>query len=79
MLVTMVPEIQKNLENMGAYEMMTHLREMFQVQARQERFETAKALYSCKKAEGQSVSAHVLKMQGYIDHLASWVFPLCQS
>ena len=38
MLATMVPEIQKNLENMGAYEMLTHLREMFQVQARQERF-----------------------------------------
>ena len=62
MLVTMVHEIQKNLENKGAYEMITHLKEMFQVQAKQERFETSKALYSCKMAEGGSVSAHVLKM-----------------
>ena len=38
MLVTMVPEIQKNLENKGAYEMITDLKEIFQVQARQERF-----------------------------------------
>ena len=76
MLVTMVPEIQKNLENKGAYEIITHLREMFQVQARQERYETAKALYCCKMAEGQSVSAHVLKMQGYIDHLARLGFPI---
>ena len=30
MLATMVPKIQKNLENMRAYEMVTHLREMFQ-------------------------------------------------
>ena len=49
---------------------------MFQVQARQERFETSKALYSCKMAEGGSVSAHVLKMQGHIDHLARLGFPI---
>ena len=76
MLATMVPEIQKNLENMGAYEMLTHLREMFQQQARQERFETTKALHSCKMAEGASVSTHVLRMKGYIDHLCRLGFPI---
>ena len=64
MLATMVPELQKNLELMGAFEMVTQLKEMFQQQARQERFETTKALHSCKMAEGASVSTYVLKMKG---------------
>ena len=51
---------------MEAYEIMTHLKEMFQEQARRERFVTTKALTSCKMALGTSVSAHVLKMKGYI-------------
>ena len=68
MLATMVPEIERNLEHMEAYEMIHHPKKMFQQQARQERFETSKALYSCKMAEGASVSAHVMKMKGYIDH-----------
>ena len=55
MLATMVPELQKNMEDKTAFEMVTHLKDMFQQQARQERFETNKALYSCKMAEGTSV------------------------
>ena len=56
MLATMVPEIQKNLENMGAYEMVTHLKEMFQQQARQERFETTKGKGKGKgKRKGKDV------------------------
>ena len=51
---------------------------MFQYQARQERYETTKALHSCKMAEGASVSAHVLKMNGYIEHLDRLGFPLSQ-
>ena len=49
---------------------------MFQQQARQERYKTTKALHSCKMAEGGSVSAHVLKMKGYIDHLERLGFPI---
>ncbi|KAG8649204.1 hypothetical protein MANES_08G076274v8 [Manihot esculenta] len=41
----------------------------FQQQARQDKYETTIALHDCKMAEGESVSAHVLKMKGYIDHL----------
>ena len=47
MLATMVPELQKNIETLTTFEMVTHLKEMFQQQARQERFETTKALHSC--------------------------------
>ena len=78
MLATMSSELQKDLENMEAYDMIFNLKEMFQQQARQERYETAKALHSCKMAEGTSVSAHVLKMKGYIEHLDRLRFPLSQ-
>ena len=61
MLATMSSELQKDLENMEAYDMIFNLKEMFQQQARQERYETTKALHSCKMAEGTSVSTHVLK------------------
>ena len=46
-------------------DMIFNLKEMFQQQARQERYETTKALHSCKMVEGASVSAHVLTMKGY--------------
>lgn len=78
MLVAMSSEIQKDLEHMEAYDMIINLKEMFQQQARQERFETTKALHSCKMTEGSSVSAHVLKMKGYMEHLARLGFPLSQ-
>ena len=58
MLATMVPELQRDLEHMEAFGMLVHLKEMFQQQARQERYETTKALYSCKLAEGASISPH---------------------
>ena len=50
---------------MEAYEMATHIKEMFQQQARQEMYETTKALHSFKMARGGSMSAHVLKMKSY--------------
>ena len=78
MLATMSSELQKDLENMEAYHMIFNLKEMLQQQARQERYETTKALHSCKTAEGASVSAHVLKMKGYIEHLDRLGFPLSQ-
>ena len=52
MLATMSSKLQKDLENMEAYDMIFNLKEMFQQQARQERYETTKALHSCKMAEG---------------------------
>ena len=61
---------------MEAFEIMTHLKEMFQEQARHERFVTTKALTSCKMAPSTSVSAHVLKMKGYIDTLEKLDVPI---
>ena len=69
MLTIMNSELQKQFEEIEAFDMMVHLKGMFQEQARQERFTTTKALNACKMAPGTSVSAHVLKMKGLIDQL----------
>ncbi|XP_076908412.1 uncharacterized protein LOC143565286 [Bidens hawaiensis] len=69
MLGTMIPEIQKDFENHGAYDMITQLKEMFLTQARVERFETVRALHACHMEETQSVSSYVLKMKSHIDRL----------
>ena len=63
MLATMSSELQKDLENIEAYDMIINLKEIFQQQARQERYDTTKALHSYKMAEGASVSTHVLKIK----------------
>ena len=55
--------------NQEAYEIMVNLKNMFQVQARNERFVATKALSSCRMTPGTSASAHVLKMKGYLDTL----------
>ena len=54
---------------MEAYTMIGHLKEIFQEKARTKRFATIKALLSCKLTNGSSVSPHVLKMKGHLDHL----------
>ena len=69
MLATMIPDLQKQFVNQEAYEIMVNLKNMFQVQARNERFVATKALTSCRMTPGTSASAHVLKMKGYLDTL----------
>ncbi|KAG8485865.1 hypothetical protein CXB51_019212 [Gossypium anomalum] len=51
MLATMNPKLQKQHEDMVAYGMIEHLKELYQGQARQERFDISKALFQCKLAE----------------------------
>ncbi|KAK8632173.1 hypothetical protein V6N13_028950 [Hibiscus sabdariffa] len=76
MLATMTPELQKQHEDMVAYEMIQNLKEIYEEQARQERYETSKALFQCKMSEGSLVGAHVIKMMGYIQALGKLGFPL---
>ena len=78
MLATMNSDLQKQFENMEAHDMIVQLRNLFQEQARTERFETSKALYKCKLAGGSPVSPHVLKMMGYIENLGRLGYPLSQ-
>ncbi|KAK8980508.1 hypothetical protein V6N11_081975 [Hibiscus sabdariffa] len=76
MLATMTPELQKQDEDMVAYEMIHNLKEIYEEQARQERYETSKAFFQCKMSEGSPVGAHVIKMMGYIQALEKLGFPL---
>ncbi|GJR00546.1 zinc finger, CCHC-type containing protein, partial [Tanacetum coccineum] len=69
MLMTMEPEIQQNMENLSAYEMLQELKTVFAQQARQELIQTVRDFHSCKQEEGQSVSSYVHKMKSYIDNL----------
>ena len=48
---------------------------MFQQQARAERYEISQALLDCKMAEGSSVSAHVIKLHGYVQRLEALGVP----
>ncbi|KAJ0578078.1 hypothetical protein HanIR_Chr05g0243351 [Helianthus annuus] len=69
MKATMSPDLQKNMEDMDAYDMIQQLKGMFQKTSRQEQYDTMKQLISCKMLEGPCISTHVLKMKGYIDQM----------
>ncbi|GJV18997.1 zf-CCHC domain-containing protein [Tanacetum coccineum] len=76
MLVSMTPEIQKNLEDRPTFEILQKLKTIFQQQAKQELFETVKAFHACKQEEGQSVSTYVLKMKAYSDQMERLSYPM---
>ncbi|KAK8696524.1 hypothetical protein V6N13_001658 [Hibiscus sabdariffa] len=76
MLATMSPELQKQHEDMNVYNMIQNLKEIYERQTRQERYETSKALFQCKMSEGSLVGVHVIKMMGYIQTLEKLRFPL---
>jgi hypothetical protein len=78
MLCTMNSELQKQHEGMEAYDMIIHLKQLFQEQARHERYEVSKALFKCSLPEGNPVGPHVLRMIGYIETLARVGFDFSQ-
>ncbi|GKD19710.1 hypothetical protein Tco_1208868, partial [Tanacetum coccineum] len=59
----------KNLEQLGAYDMLKELKTLYAQQAQQELLQTVREFHTCKQEEGQSVSSYVLKMKSYIDNL----------
>ena len=58
--------------------MIVALQDMFQTQARTERFNVSKAFVESKLAEGVAVGPHVIKMVGYTQRLEKLGFPLGQ-
>ncbi|PWA66903.1 hypothetical protein CTI12_AA322690 [Artemisia annua] len=78
MLASMIPELQKNLENLAAFDMLRELKVMFEQQAEQELFDTVKSFHACKQEEGQSVSSYVMKMKGYLDKMGRLRYPMPQ-
>ena len=69
MLYAMEPELQKRFENMSAFEIIKDLKAVFAPQARSERYEASELFFSAKMEEHSSVSEHVVKMSGYVQHL----------
>jgi hypothetical protein len=56
MLACMEPELQMQFEtNHEAHDMIMVLKDMFQTQARTERFKVSKAFLECKLAEGAAL------------------------
>nr|GEX27841.1 zinc finger, CCHC-type [Tanacetum cinerariifolium] len=54
MLMTMDPEIQKNLVHLGAYDMLSELKSLFSKQAEQKLIQTVREFHACKQEKGQS-------------------------
>ncbi|GKD76754.1 hypothetical protein Tco_1339375, partial [Tanacetum coccineum] len=66
MLMAMDPNIQRNLENLSAYDMLQELKTLFAQQAEHELLQTIREFHTCKHEEGQPVISYVLKMKSYI-------------
>nr|GEX77741.1 hypothetical protein [Tanacetum cinerariifolium]GEX78059.1 hypothetical protein [Tanacetum cinerariifolium] len=69
MLMIVDPDIQKNLEHLGAYDMLKELKTLYVQKEDQELLQTVREFHACKQEEGQSISSYVLKMKSYIDNL----------
>jgi hypothetical protein len=79
MLSCMEPELQVQLgTNLEAHDMSVVLKDMFQTQARTERFNVSKAFLECKLAEGAKVGPYVIKMVGYSLRLDKLGYPVSQ-
>ncbi|KAJ9567226.1 hypothetical protein OSB04_003192 [Centaurea solstitialis] len=60
MLATMSPDLQAGLINTNAYDMIRQLRDMFQTQARTERYDATKAFNECKMVKGTSLATDTI-------------------
>jgi hypothetical protein len=79
MLAYLEHELQVQFEiNHEAHNMIVALKDMFQTQARTERFNVYKAFLECKLAEGASVGPHVIQMVGYSKRLEKLGYPVGQ-
>lgn len=56
--------------------MIDHLKTLYEKDARHERFDVSKAIFSIKLSEGSLVEPHVLKMIVYVEKLARLGLPL---
>ncbi|KAJ8769017.1 hypothetical protein K2173_024012 [Erythroxylum novogranatense] len=70
MLASMSPEVQKQHKSMDAHTIVYHLMELFDEQARSERFETSRLLFTTKMTPGSSAVQYALKVNEYIERLA---------
>jgi len=74
MLASMSPKLQRQHENMDAYNMIMHLKTLFDEASRTQIYETFKELFYYKMTKGSLVNTNVLKMIGYIKKLSQLGF-----
>jgi hypothetical protein len=73
----MEPDLQMQFDNNhAAHDMIVALNDMFQTQARTERFNVSKVFVETKLAEGTPVGPHVIKMVGHTQRLEKLGFPI---
>ncbi|KAJ9547192.1 hypothetical protein OSB04_019735 [Centaurea solstitialis] len=66
MLANMSPDFRTRLLNTNAYNMIRQLRDMFQMQARTERYDASRALNACKMAKGTSTKDVLMVKNGEV-------------
>ncbi|KAI3780168.1 hypothetical protein L2E82_10129 [Cichorium intybus] len=76
MIATMNPELQRIYEDYWPFEMHKELAEKFRKQERIERCEVVKDLTNSKPKDGESICAHVKRMQGYVERLRKLAMPV---
>ena len=69
MLASMTTELKMQHKIIEAYDIVIHLRELFDKHAKSKRFEISKLLFSIKMQVRTSPMQHVLKMNTYIERL----------
>jgi hypothetical protein len=69
MLFAMESDLRKRFEEMSVFEIITDLKDVFAAQVRVERYKASELFFSTRMDEHSSVSEHVVKMSGYIQHL----------
>ncbi|KAL7604588.1 hypothetical protein Lser_V15G16523 [Lactuca serriola] len=69
MLVTMTAELQKSYEDYYPYEMSQDLMDRYHQITRWDRYEIITSMIMTKMRDGESVTAHLQKMQRYVDRL----------
>ena len=74
MLSSMTTELQIQHETIEAYDIIIHLRELFDKPVRSERFEISKLIFSTKMQLRISLVQHALKMNTYIEILGQLGF-----
>ena len=74
MLASMTTKLQLQHETMEAYDIVIHLKKLFDKDVRSERFEISKLLFSTKMQVRTSPMKHALKMNTYIERLGQLGF-----
>ncbi|CAH9082213.1 unnamed protein product [Cuscuta europaea] len=71
MLAAMSMELQRQHDRMSAFEMLEHLKSLFDSESQTLEYELLTDIFKCRLQEGGNVSEHVLKMIGIIERVAT--------